>query len=178
MRFVAVKSEAQQTRATLFRTLGLLGRQRIQLTNASRGPLADHGAELGTVSPKEAANLKRLIHVTRDENDDLPGVVRELGPYSLSPSGGDLSAANGDIPGQSGLCSPAPPRPKSAFNGDRQRLERPSQMGPRDTEQLLIIGALAVVRGAARYGARERFWLARMLWRPRWPPKGCAVCRP
>lgn len=75
MRFVAVKSEAQQTRATLFRTLGLLGCQRIQLTNASRGHLAEHG----TVSPKEAANLRRLIHVTRYENDDLPGAVRELG---------------------------------------------------------------------------------------------------
>lgn len=85
MRFVALKSEAQQTRATLFRTLCLLRRQRIQLTNASRGPLAEHGAEHGTVSPKEAANLKRLIHVTRDENDDLPGAVRELGTLFIEP---------------------------------------------------------------------------------------------
>lgn len=89
-----------------------------------------------------------------------PGPSVSWTPYSLSPSGGDLSAANGDIPGQSGLCSPAPPRPKSAFGGDRQRLERPSQMGPRDTQQLLIIGALAVVRGA-RALRRARALLAR-----------------
>ena len=43
MRFVAVKSEAQQARAMLFRTRDLLVRQRTQLINALRGHLAEHG---------------------------------------------------------------------------------------------------------------------------------------
>ena len=43
MRFVAVKTEAQQARAMLFRTRDLLVRQRTQLINALRGHLAEHG---------------------------------------------------------------------------------------------------------------------------------------
>lgn len=42
-RFVAVKSEAQQARAMLFRTRDLLVRQRTQLINALRGHLAEYG---------------------------------------------------------------------------------------------------------------------------------------
>ena len=40
-----------------------------------------------------------------------------------------------------------------------------SKMGQRDIRRLLIIGAMAVVRSAARSGASERSWLARMLAR-------------
>ena len=38
-------------------------------------------------------------------------------------------------------------------------------MGQRDIRRLLIIGAMAVVRWAARKGAPEGSWLARMLAR-------------
>ena len=40
-----------------------------------------------------------------------------------------------------------------------------SKMGQRDIRRLLIIGAMAVVRSAARSGASEGSWLARMLAR-------------
>jgi transposase len=43
MRFVPVKSEAQQASAAVFRARDLLVRQRTQLLNAVRGLLADHG---------------------------------------------------------------------------------------------------------------------------------------
>jgi transposase len=43
MRFVAVKTQAQQARAMIFRTRDLLVRQRTQLINALRGHLAEHG---------------------------------------------------------------------------------------------------------------------------------------
>ncbi len=38
-------------------------------------------------------------------------------------------------------------------------------MGQRDIRRLLIVGAVAVVRWAARKGAPEGWWLARMLAR-------------
>jgi transposase len=52
MRFVAVKTEAQQARATTFRARDLLVRQRTQLSNALRGHLAEYGvvAAQGMVS--------------------------------------------------------------------------------------------------------------------------------
>ena len=40
-----------------------------------------------------------------------------------------------------------------------------SKMGQRDIRRLLIIGAMAVVRWAARKGASAGSWLARMLAR-------------
>ena len=43
MRFVPVKSEDQQASAAVFRARDLLVRQRTQLLNALRGPIAEHG---------------------------------------------------------------------------------------------------------------------------------------
>ena len=40
-----------------------------------------------------------------------------------------------------------------------------SKMGQRDIRRLLIVGAVAVVRWAARKGAPDGSWLARMLAR-------------
>lgn len=75
MRFVAVKSEAQQARAMLFRTRDLLVRQRTQLINAVRGHLAEHGV----VAAQGTAHLKRLADAIADETSPLPELVRTLG---------------------------------------------------------------------------------------------------
>ncbi|PVE20458.1 IS110 family transposase [Microvirga sp. KLBC 81] len=75
MRFVAVKSEAQQARAMLFRTRDLLVRQRTQLINAVRGHLAEHGV----VTAQGPAHLKRLADAIADETSPLPELVRNLG---------------------------------------------------------------------------------------------------
>jgi transposase len=56
MRFVAVKSEAAQARAMLFRARDLLVRQRTQIINALRG----HLAEFGMVAPQGVAHLAPL----------------------------------------------------------------------------------------------------------------------
>jgi transposase len=56
MRFVTVKTEAQQARATTFRARDLLVRQRTQLSNALRG----HLAEYGIVAAQGMVQLKRL----------------------------------------------------------------------------------------------------------------------
>ena len=53
--------------------------------------------------------------------------------------------------------------PRQHSTGGKERLGRTSKMGQRDIRRLLIIGAMAVVRWAARKGAPEGTWLARML---------------
>lgn len=56
MRFVAIKSEAQQASALVFRTRDLLVRQRTQLINAIRG----HLTEYGWVAPKGPSHVAVL----------------------------------------------------------------------------------------------------------------------
>src|SRR5277367_2224968 len=79
MRFVAVKSEAQQARAMLFRTRDLLVRQRTQLINALRGHLAEHGV----VAAQGPAHVKRLADAIANDDSCLPIAVRELGELLL-----------------------------------------------------------------------------------------------
>jgi transposase len=55
--------------------------------------------------------------------------------------------------------------PRQNSSGGKLRLGRVSKMGQRDLRRLLIIGAMAVVRWAARKGAPPGSWLARMLER-------------
>lgn len=61
MRFVAVKNEAAQGAAVVFRTRELLIRQRTQIINAFRG----HLAEFGEVVPQGATYASRLIALDR-----------------------------------------------------------------------------------------------------------------
>ncbi len=63
MRFVAVKSEEQQTAGLVFRTRDLVVRQLTQLINAIRG----HLAEYGWVAPRGAAYITRLADLLEDE---------------------------------------------------------------------------------------------------------------
>ena len=74
MRFVAVKTEAQQARAMIFRTRDLLVRQRTQLINALRGHLAEHGI----VAAQGPANVKPLADAIGGIENSLPAIVREL----------------------------------------------------------------------------------------------------
>jgi hypothetical protein len=53
--------------------------------------------------------------------------------------------------------------PRQHSTAGKPRLGRTSKMGQRDIRRLLIIGAMAVVRWAARKGAADGSWLARML---------------
>ena len=55
--------------------------------------------------------------------------------------------------------------PRQHSSGGKERLGRTSKMGQRDIRRLSIIGAVAVVRWAARKGAPEGSWLAQMLER-------------
>lgn len=102
MRFVAVKTEAQQARAMIFRTRDLLVRQRTQLINALRGHLAEHGV----VVPKGTSHLGQLSAAIEDEARLLPSTVREIG--------GSISSRSAPTPPRSSnwgrRCAPRPSR--------------------------------------------------------------------
>ncbi len=73
MRFVAVKSEAQQSVLMLHRTRELLVRQRTMLVNAIRA----HMAEFGVVARVGLPQVKRLLAVIADAEDDrIPPLAR------------------------------------------------------------------------------------------------------
>lgn len=55
--------------------------------------------------------------------------------------------------------------PRQHSTGGKQHLGRISKMGQRDIRRLLITGAMAVVRHAARKAPVQGSWLARMLSR-------------
>lgn len=71
MRFVAVKSEADQGAALVLRVRELLIRQRTQAINALRG----HLTEFGLVVPQGEANTSRLIAIVNDSESGLPSVA-------------------------------------------------------------------------------------------------------
>jgi transposase len=73
MRFVAVKSEAQQASAAVFRTRDLFVRQRTQFINALRGLLA----ELGWVVPKGLFHARSLMVRIEDPSCPLPPRARD-----------------------------------------------------------------------------------------------------
>ncbi|WP_114955163.1 IS110 family transposase [Sphingosinicella terrae] len=72
MRFVTVKSEAQQASAAVFRARDLLVRQRTQLINALRGLLAEYGL----VAPQGRARVAQLIADLEDPACTLPEAAR------------------------------------------------------------------------------------------------------
>lgn len=201
MRFVAVKSEAQQAAAMAYRTRDLLVRQRTQTINALRA----HLAEQGIVVPAGPAHVGRLAAIIDGDDGLLPITVRDLARLLLEQIAGlagtiaDLDVelrkrASADdtarrlttIPGVGAVTAAAittfaPPMetfskgrdfaawvgltPRQHSSGGKERLGRTSKMGQKDIRRLLIVGAVAVVRWAARKGAAEGSWLARMLAR-------------
>ena len=89
MRFVAVKTEDQQTRAMLFRTRQMFVGQRTQMINALRGHLAEHGL----VAATGTAQLKRLADAIEDSDTALPEGVRDLGQIYLAQIAARLASA-------------------------------------------------------------------------------------
>jgi transposase len=74
MRFVAIKDEARQASAALFRARDLLVRQRTQLINALRGLLAEHG----WVAPQGRFRMTRLMADIEDPGCALPEAARAV----------------------------------------------------------------------------------------------------
>ena len=74
MRFVAVKDEAQQASAAIFRARDLLVRQRTQLINALRGLVAEHG----WVAPQGRFRMAQLMADIEDPGCVLPEAARAV----------------------------------------------------------------------------------------------------
>jgi transposase len=72
MRFVAVKSEAKQAAAVIFRTRDLLVGQRTQIINALRG----HLAEYGVIAPQGPSHVARLVAQIEDPASGIPDAAR------------------------------------------------------------------------------------------------------
>jgi len=79
MRFIAVKSAAQQSLAMMLKTRDLLVRQRTQLINALRG----HLMEYGVTAPAGLVFIKRLAEQIDEPDIDLPPIVTEMGHLYL-----------------------------------------------------------------------------------------------
>lgn len=74
MRFIPIKTEAQQATLMLHRVRDHFIRRRTGAINALRG----HLAEFGLVSASQRAGLNRLLTVVEESSDALPGEVTEL----------------------------------------------------------------------------------------------------
>jgi len=92
MRFVAIKTKAQQAVLMLHKTRDLLVRQRTMLINALRG----HLGEFGIVTAQGAAGVKAAITALRIEADQLPELAR-LALYSLEAQLAAISAQIDDL---------------------------------------------------------------------------------
>ena len=92
MRFVAVKSEAQQAQGMLYRTRDMLVGQRTQTTNALRS----HLMEFGVVARQGPVGLTRLAAAVGGLESGLPVSVRELGEVYLERIAG-LSLEIGEL---------------------------------------------------------------------------------
>ena len=201
MRFVAVKSEAAQAAALVFRARDLLVRQRTQVINALRG----HFAEFGIIVAKGPQHAVAFAGLVEDPASGLPEAARtclavlteelrrlderveELDREIMRRAKADEAARRlMTIPGigpvtATALLALAPAAatfrrgrdfaawlgltPLQHSSGGKERLGRTSRMGERTLRRLLIIGASAVARWAARNGAAPGSWLARMLSR-------------
>ena len=75
MRFVAVKSEAAQGAAVVFRTRDMLVRQRTQIINALRG----HLAEFGLIVAQGPAHVAKLIMAVQEfQAASIPEAARPI----------------------------------------------------------------------------------------------------
>lgn len=200
MRFVEVKSVEQQSVMVLHRVRLMLMRQRVQISNAIRG----HMAEFGLAAPIGREGLGTLIRLIAEGDERIPAEARTC----LAMLVAQLALINDqileadrrirtnaratetgrrlmDVPGVGPLLASALvasiPEPK-AFrsgrnlaawiglvprqnsSGGKERLGGITKQGDRYLRQLLVVGALAVVRYAQRNGTR-RPWLVQLLAR-------------
>ena len=209
MRFVEIKSCEQQGMLVLHRVRLMLMRQRIALSNAIRG----HMAEYGLVAPVGRNGLQRLTAIIADHGDDrLPAMAcaslivlgsqlqlvneqvlendrrvrvtarsAELGRRLMEvPGVGPLlaSAMVASVPDPSAFRSGRDLAawiglvPRQNSSGGKEKLGSITKQGDRYLQQLLVVGALSVIRYAQQHGTR-RPWLVSLLARR--SPKIAAV---
>jgi transposase len=209
MRFVEIKSFEQQGTLVLHRVRLMLMRQRVQLSNAIRG----HMAEYGLVAPVGRNGLQRLIAILGNPDDErVPAVARaslaqlvcQFGLLNdqvlendrrvrASARTTEVGCGLMEVPGVGPVLAsaivatvPDPAAFKSGRNlaawiglvprqnssGGKEKLGGITKQGDRYLRQLLVAGALAVIRYAQKHGTK-RPWLVQLLARR--TPKIAAV---
>ncbi len=206
---VEIKTCEQQGALVLHRVRLMLMRQRVQLSNAIRG----HMAEYGLVAPVGRNGLQRLIAILGNPDDArVPAVARA----SLAALVCQFGLVNGqvlendrrvrasarstelgwrlmEVPGvgpvlASAMVAAVPDPtafksgralaawiglvPRQNSSGGKEKLGGITKQGDRYLRQLLVAGALAVIRYAQRHGTK-RPWLVQLLSRR--TPKIAAV---
>jgi transposase len=117
----------------------MLNRQRTQISNALRS----HLSEFGVVAPIGRNGIEQLLSVINDENDArIPADAR----LCLRMLEAQLRVV------------------KQQILGGKERLGSISKAGNRYLRQLLVVGAMAVIRYAERNGTR-RPWLVQLMAR-------------
>jgi transposase len=209
MRFVEIKTCEQQGTLVLHRVRLMLMRQRVQLSNAIRG----HMAEYGLVAPVGRNGLQRLIAILGNPDDDrVPAVARvslallvsQLGLVNdqvlendrrvrASARSTEMGSRLMEVPGvgpvlASAIIAAVPDPaafksgrdlaawiglvPRQNSSGGKEKLGGITKQGDRYLRQLLVVGALAVIRYAQTHGTK-RPWLVHLLARR--APKIAAV---
>ena len=209
MRFVEIKTCEQQGTLVLHRVRRMLMRQRVQLSNAIRG----HMAEYGLVAPVGRNGLQRLIAILGNPDDErVPAVARaSLAPLvcqfglvndpvldndrrvRASARSTELGCRLMEVPGvgpvlASAMVATVPDPtafksgralaawiglvPRQNSSGGKEKLGGITKQGDRYLRQLLVAGALAVIRYAHKHGTK-RPWLVHLLARR--TPKIAAV---
>ena len=159
MRFVPVKSPAQQAALSMHRTRDLLVKQRTQLINMIRGLLAEFGVDIPKGLERALLMARRIVDGKAPEDHDLAvwlrgnDVARRLMAIpGIGPVGATALAASVTDPQQfrSGRQFAAwlglTPLQKSS--GGKERLGRISKMGDKYLRKLLIVGMTSLVRRA------------------------------
>lgn len=144
MRFVPVKTEAQQAALMLHRARQLLVEQRTRLSNAIRG----HIGEFGVVAAKGAAGFAALLALLEDAEDTrLPALLRP----ALAPLVAQYRMAEQQI-----AVLEAQILAGHKANADSLRLASIPQVGP-----ITASAALATVGDATRFKNGRQFaaWL-------------------
>lgn len=178
MRFVEIKTCEQQGTLVLHRVRLMLMRQRVQLSNAIRGHMAEYGlvaplvSQFGLVNEQVLENDRRVRASARSTElgrrlMEVPGVgpvlasamVATVPNPTVFKSGRNLAVWIGLVPRQNS-------------SGGREKLGGITKQGDRYLRQLLVAGALAVIRYAQRHGTK-RPWLVQLLARR--TPKIAAV---
>lgn len=122
-------------------------------------------AHIGILSERISALDERIKEIAKvDETARQLMTIPGIGPITatamvaMAPPTSTFSKGR-DFAAWLGLT------PKQNSTGGKTRLGETSKMGQKDLRRLLILGAMAVVQKAARHGAVEGSWLARMVVR-------------
>ncbi len=135
--------------------------------------LPDAVRELGRLLVKQIEELRekidaleKEIKVRAAENKECCTLDEHAGHWAhLRDGDPGVCSSDGKLPEWAGLRRVTGLTPRQNSTGGKQILGKTSKMGQRDIRRLLISGATVVVRWAARKGAPEGSWLARMLAR-------------